>query len=177
MKLVSVVIVSDHHAVYLRVLCFLHPPCCTVDGHATFYYLFIYLFILLWFVSCFWQGTVVRGVSAVGCVLQSHLSLGTNCCLFYVLPFAFFVVVVVVTDEELKLLLDSSVDDFDFLVPTILDGSSTGLEGAAGAGWRGATSVRGEDWRARSGGCTLEVRCATHDESTPPPPRLVTTYR
>eukprot|EP00903_Cladosiphon_okamuranus_P017828 g16407.t1 len=36
--------------------------------------------------------------------------------------------------EELKLLLDSSGDDFDFLVPTILDGSSTGLEGASGGG-------------------------------------------
>lgn len=38
------------------------------------------------------------------------------------------------TAEELKLLLDSSGDDFDFLVPIILDGSSTGLEGASGGG-------------------------------------------
>ncbi|CAN0076421.1 unnamed protein product, partial [Ectocarpus sp. 4 AP-2014] len=36
--------------------------------------------------------------------------------------------------EELQLLLDSSDDDFDFLVPTILDGSSTGLEGAQQTG-------------------------------------------
>ncbi|CAM9970436.1 unnamed protein product [Discosporangium mesarthrocarpum] len=34
------------------------------------------------------------------------------------------------TDEEISLLLESSADDGDFLVPTILDGSSTGLEGA-----------------------------------------------
>lgn len=64
-----------------------------------------------------------------------------------------------IADEELKLLLDSSVDDCDFLVPTILDGSSTGLEGASGVvGGGGATSSRGKDRRARPGGCTLEVR-------------------
>ncbi|CAN0020991.1 unnamed protein product, partial [Ectocarpus fasciculatus] len=39
--------------------------------------------------------------------------------------------------EELQLLLDSSDDDFDFLVPTILDGSSTGLEGAQQSGLGG----------------------------------------
>lgn len=50
--------------------------------------------------------------------------------------------------EELKLLLDSSGDDFDFLVPTILDGSSTGLEGASG----------GTSSSPEACGSTLEVR-------------------
>lgn len=56
-------------------------------------------------------------------------------------------------EEELKMLLDSSTDDFDFLIPTILDGSSTGLEGASGV----VSSKHGES-RSRPGGFMLEVR-------------------
>lgn len=55
------------------------------------------------------------------------------------------------SDEEIELLLDSSDDDFDFLVPTILDGSSTGLEGAAG-------TTRGGGSGPRPGGCMLKVK-------------------
>ncbi|CAM9413442.1 unnamed protein product [Choristocarpus tenellus] len=59
------------------------------------------------------------------------------------------------TEEELQLLLDNSTDDCDFLVPTILDGSSTGLEGASAGGLpRGA--VLG-DCIPRFGGCSLKT--------------------
>lgn len=59
-------------------------------------------------------------------------------------------------EEELQLLLDSSADDFDFLVPTILDGSSTGLEGAVG-GLPLLTTIK-EPRSRLSGSCTLEVK-------------------
>lgn len=61
-----------------------------------------------------------------------------------------FVLMAMFTEEEIKLLLDNSADDFDFLVPTIFDGSSIGLEGAArmDQGWGSGS---------RPSGCRLEV--------------------
>ena len=50
--------------------------------------------------------------------------------------------------------MESSADDFDFLIPTIMDGSSTGLEGASG----GAESFRAVSRRPRpDGGFAVEV--------------------
>lgn len=60
-------------------------------------------------------------------------------------------------EEELKLLLDSSADDCDFLFPTILDGSSTGLEGATSL-----STGFGQGGGSRPAGCRLEVLFRVH---------------